>query len=471
MPSYRPLLALALAGAPWSAFAADPPTLEELAKRLDAIEQRLGAQAATPANGDAATVADLDQRLRVLERKLELQQEEAESKAATTPVVSLDEKGLAVRSASPGAFEVKLRGLVQGDGRFWIGDDEVPQNDTFLLRRVEPTLEGSWGSLLGFRLTAQLAGDSATINDAYVDLKFDPRATVRIGKTKTPLGLERLQSSGSTEQVELGFPSELAPGRDIGVQLQGQFPVGLSYAFGVYNGTADGRDGSTTNPDGDFDVVGRVFFEPWKNAANALSGLGFGIAASRGERHGSGSAFLPRYRTPGQVTFFGYRSDVTADGTQERWSPQAYFYDGPFGLLGEYIVSREEVVAGTGERAELENRAWQVSGGVVLTGEDASYQGVVRPDHPFTPGGPGWGALELVARYGRLEIDDDAFPLFADPLQAMAAARGWGLGLNWILTRNLKLTANYTRTAFEAAPGGTAREDEQVFFTRAQFSF
>lgn len=469
MPSFRPHYALALASVTWPAFAADPPTLEDLGRRLEAIEQRLGTSSA-PVDG-TASVADLDQRLRVLERKLELQADEAASKAATAPVVSLDEKGLAVRSAAPGAFELKLRGLVQGDGRFWIADDAQPQNDTFLLRRIEPTLEGSWGSLLGFRLTGQFAGDSATINDAYLDLKFDPRATVRIGKTKTPVGLERLQSSASTEQVELGFPSELAPGRDVGVQLQGQFPAGVSYALGMYNGTADGRDGQTTNPDGDFDVVGRVFFEPWKGAANALSGLGFGVAASRGERHGTGSAFLPRYRTPGQATFFGYRSDVAADGAQERWSPQAYYYNGPFGLLGEYIVSRQEVVAGTGERAELDNRAWQLSGGIVLTGEDASYQGVVRPDHPFTLAAPGWGALELVARYGRLEIDDDAFPLFADPMQAMAAARGWGLGLNWVLTRNLKLTANYTRTAFDAAPGVTAREDEQVVFTRAQFSF
>ena len=469
MPSIRPLLALALAGAPLSAFAADPPTLEELARRLAALEQRLAT--AAPEAGAGTTTADLDQRLRVLERKLELQSEEAAAKAATAPVVSLDDKGLAVRSAAPGAFELKLRGLVQGDGRFWIGDDQLPQNDTFLLRRVEPTLEGSWGPLLGFRLTAQLAGDSATINDAYVDLKFDPRATVRFGKTKTPLGLERLQSSGSTEQVELGFPSELAPGRDIGVQLQGQLPAGASYALGVYNGTVDGRDGQTTNPDGDFDVVGRVFLEPWKDAANALSGLGFGIAASRGERHGSGSNFLPRYRTPGQVTFFSYRNDVTADGEQERWSPQAYYYRGRFGLLGEYIVSRQQVTAGTGERATLAHRAWQLSGGVVLTGEDASYQGVVRPDHPFTLGGPGWGALELVARYGRLEIDDAAFPLFADPTQAMAAAHGWGIGLNWYLTRNFKLVANYTRTAFDAALGAPAREDEQAFFTRAQFSF
>ena len=113
------------------------------------------------------------------------------------------------------AFEVKFRGLVQGDGRMWFGDRDFPQNDTFLLRRVEPTIEGTWGSLVGFRLNAQFAGDSATINDAYIDLKFDPRATLRVGKAKTPVGLERLQSSSSTEAIELGFPSELAPGRDV----------------------------------------------------------------------------------------------------------------------------------------------------------------------------------------------------------------------------------------------------------------
>ena len=98
MPSIRPLLALALAGAPLSAFAADPPTLEELARRLAALEQRLAT--AAPEAGAGTTTADLDQRLRVLERKLELQSEEAAAKAATAPVVSLDDKGLAVRSAA-----------------------------------------------------------------------------------------------------------------------------------------------------------------------------------------------------------------------------------------------------------------------------------------------------------------------------------------------------------------------------------
>jgi phosphate-selective porin OprO/OprP len=471
---HRPLavsaLALALASIVVPAHAADPTNAELLA-RIVALEQRI---ATLEGNGTPATAAatDVDQRLRVVERQQELQAEADAAKVASTPTVSLGEKGLSVKSADS-AFEVKVRGLVQGDGRMWFGDDDFPQDDTFLLRRVEPTLEGTWGSLVGFRLNAQFAGDSATINDAYVDLKFDPRATLRIGKTKTPVGLERLQSSASTEAIELGFPSELAPGRDVGLQLQGEFASGTSYALGVYNGAPDGRDGATTNPDNDFEVAGRVFFDPWKNDANALSGLGFGIAASRGEKHGNGNSFLPRYRTPGQVQVFGYLGDVFADGEQTRVSPQAYYYNGRFGLLGEYIVSRQEVSAPARaiEATTLGNRAWQLLGGVVLTGEDASYRGVAKPAHPFTLGGPGWGAFELVARYGRLSIDDDAFPLFADPAKSVSAESGWGLGLNWYLTSNFKLVANYTQTSFDAALGAAPREDEKAFFTRAQFSF
>jgi phosphate-selective porin OprO/OprP len=327
---HRPLalsaLALALAATVAPARAADPSSAELLA-RIAALEQRI---AVLEGNRGAA---DVEQRLRVVERNQELQAEADATRAAAAPVASLGEKGLSVKSAD-NAFEVKFRGLVQGDGRMWFGDRDFPQNDTFLLRRVEPSIDGTWGSLVGFRLNAQFAGDSATINDAYVDQKFDPRATLRIGKTKVPVGLERLQSSSSTEAIELGFPSELAPGRDVGVQLQGDFKSGTSYVLGVYNGAPDGRDGATANPDDDFEVAGRIFFEPWKNDANALSGLGFGLAASTGGKHGNGNNFLPRYRTPGQVQVFSYLGDVNADGTQTRNSPLAFFYRSRFGLLG-----------------------------------------------------------------------------------------------------------------------------------------
>src|SRR5690606_19300104 len=350
-------------------------------------------------------------------------------------------------------------------------DDAVANNDTFLWRVLRPTLEGSWGDLVGFRLTPEFAGDGASIVDAWVDLKFSPAATLRLGKSTLPVGLERLQSSSALGFVERGLPSEIAPNRDIGVQLQGSVADSkLGYVLGVYNGAVDGRDSPTTNPDNDYEFAGRLFFEPWKGGDGALSGLGFGIGASSGDKHGSGNSFLPRYRTPGQATFFSYLATAAADGEHTRWSPQAYWYTGPAGVLGEYIRSRQDVVdTATGTRASLDHSAWQLTGSWVLTGEKASYRGV-KPNHPFARDG-GWGAFELVARYGELDVGDAAFPLFASATASASEATAWTLGLNWYLTGNLKLVANYAQADFDGGAPGADREDEKTFFTRAQFSF
>ena len=97
--------------------------------------------------------------------------------------------------------------------------------------------------------------------------------------------------------------------------------------------------------------------------------------------------------------------------------------------------------------------------------------GCARSDGAGT-GAAGWGALELVARYGELDVDDDAFPLFANPTASASQANAWSVGFNWYLTQNLKLVATYTRTTFEdGAAAGADREDENTLFTRAQLSF
>jgi phosphate-selective porin OprO/OprP len=461
-------LACALAGLPAWAQAA-PPTVQELQQRLEALERRLGA---TPQGGAPAGegLADLDQRLRVIERKLEIQDEERVAKAKETPVVAVNDKGVSFKSAD-GAYEIRLRGLLQGDARFYIDDNAVPQNDTFLIRTARPIIEGSLGKLVAFRLTPEFAGDSASIVDAYLDVRFDPAYTLRAGKFTSPVGLERLQSSAALADTERALPSELAPNRDIGVQLQGEVAAGtFTYALGVFNGTVDGRDAVTSNPDNEFEYAGRLFFEPFKNDASAWSGLGFGIGASVGDKHGVGNNFLPRYRTPGQVQFFNYRGTVAADGQNLRWSPQGYYYRNGFGFFGEYIVSRQEVALGA-QRADLENTAWQATASYVLTGEDAGYRGVTRPSRPVGKDN-GWGAWELVGRYGVLDVDDAAFPLFASADVAARRAEAWTFGVNWYLTSNLKLVFNYSQTRFDGgAIAGADREDEKAVFSRLQVAF
>jgi phosphate-selective porin OprO/OprP len=166
--------------------------------------------------------------------------------------------------------------------------------------------------------------------------------------------------------------------------------------------------------------------------------------------------------------------NVTSDGTLWRLSPQAYYYWGPFGLLGEYVVSSHDVrrdAGGAPTRARVQNTAWQVAASWFLTGEENGYKAVV-PKRNLDPANGGWGSLELAARVGQLDVDDDVFPLFADPKKSASGVFSWGVGLNWKLNRNIKLSLDYEDTDLDGAAGNPAPfKGEHVIFTRAQVAF
>jgi phosphate-selective porin OprO/OprP len=95
----------------------------------------------------------------------------------------------------------------------------------------------------------------------------------------------------------------------------------------------------------------------------------------------------------------------------------------------EQEVSRD---SSDGRRHDrLNHDAWQLALNYVLTGEDASYKGI-KPNAPFAPGSGNWGAWELVARIGQLNIDNDAFSggsdSFASPDSAISKATAWAPG-------------------------------------------
>lgn len=104
----------------------------------------------------------------------------------------------------------------------------------------------------------------------------------------------------------------------------------------------------------------------------------------------------------------------------------------------------------------------------MLTGEDASFAGIT-PDKPI--GSSGWGTWELAARYSWLELDDDNFPLYADPTDAVSEAKTWGIGVNWYLTKNLKAVLDYFQSDFDAFDGAADFSDEKAVLSRLQVSF
>lgn len=52
-----------------------------------------------------------------------------------------------------------------------------------------------------------------------------------------------------------------------------------------------------------------------------------------------------------------------------------------------------------------------------------------------------------------------------------AAARAWGVGVNWYLNQNVKFVVNYDRTTFDGGNAdGADRQRETAIFSRMQFA-
>ena len=125
----------------------------------------------------------------------------------------------------------------------------------------------------------------------------------------------------------------------------------------------------------------------------------------------------------------------------------------------------------------MQNKAWQLAAGYVLTGENSSYAGVVpATNFDFSKGT--WGAFEVAARFANLKIDGATFPTFASAATNARETTSFGLGLNWYLSKAVRVTFDYYQTKFDFATGAPAvptspalRQDEQSVITRFQVAF
>jgi phosphate-selective porin OprO/OprP len=393
----------------------------------------------------------------------------AEQKSADQPepaVVKAGADGFSIESGD-GSFVLRLRALVQADARFYFGNEQIGSGsgtvplsgaDDFLIRRARIELTGRLYEQFDFRLMPDFAPSTSTLLDAWLRWTVKPALQFQVGKIKLPVGLEREQTREFNFFNEFAYPTSLVPNRDTGLNVQGQVVGGaLSYYVGTYNGPSDGTS-LVDDTDESKTAVSRLFFTPSKGL---LRGLGIGIAASHGEQKGAPSP----YRTVGQQIFFQPRAAAVTDGTVSRVEPQLYWFRGPFGLMSEWVRSSHESRIGS-IREELEHTAWQVTVTWVLTGEDATFRGV-EPEHDVDPQKGIWGAWQLVARATELDVDDDAFPLLADPAVSSTKASTLGIGIHWMMNPQIRLTVDYNATDLT----GGSLDDEDAVIGRVQLRF
>ena len=353
----------------------------------------------------------------------------------------------------------------QADGRFSL-DDPLPITNTFTIRKARPTLSGRVAKHFDFKVMPDFGNGTATLLDAYFDIRFSSKFRVRSGKDKTPVGYELLQGDPYLLFPERTLASSLVPNRDVGFQVQGDLSPRLFYAGGVFNGVPDGSSSSTDiDANNAKDVAGRLVWQPFrstKTPAGAVNGLGFQIGGSTGNQAGT----LPSFRTSVGQTYFSYASGAAASGHRHRITPAAFYYYKSFGGFVEYVRSTQEV-SRSNSSYDVTNNGWGVTGSYVLTGEAASDRGV-RPGRAFDPSTGKWGALQLAARYSQLTVDPLAFTNGLAAATASRNASAFTVAANWYPAAFIKYYATFERTSFD---GGASRPTENVILFRTQVAF
>jgi len=432
--------------------------IDQLRQQLDQLQQKQKAdEAAAAASATSAANAAAN----------------ASNAFVSTPSnasVTADDHGFTIKSGD-GNFILNIGADFQVDNRsfFGVGSQTLP--DTALLRRARPVFQGTIYKYIDYFFRPDFGKGTVAVYDIYAELKYESRAKLRVGKFKTPIGLERLQSDDDTTFVERGLPSLLVPQRDIGFQLSGDIVTKrLGYQVGIFNGVADASlaDAAVSNHR---DVAARIFATPFAPDENhPLQGLGFGLGVTGGNVDGEA---LPSYSTFGQNIFFTFASGVTEAGHRTRLQPQLYYYLKGFGLLSEYGKNEEGLQKGT-FRTDMGLRAWQVETSYILTGEKKGF-GPATPRHVFDPKNGGWGEWELAFRIGGFNTDRQMFADgFASATTSPREAHERVAALNWYLNRLFKISVDYGNTDFGGgntiALGGN-KPEEKVVTIRFQINF
>lgn len=452
--------------------AAAPEISPELAQRLD----------------------EIDQRSRIVDRKLELIEEAAIAKKKEAPTFYADDKGFGLSSADK-AFDLKIKALLQIDGRrFFDADPALQDKDTFLPRRVRPTLEGTLLGLVDYRITPDFGNGQTQLLDAYLDAHPAPWLRLRVGKMKPPIGLERLQADQNVALPERALDANLTSQRDVGVQLWGEIAnAALRYEIGIYNGDPDNTVLDLDNNHAKT-YIGRIFVRPFQlGGLGWLGDLGVGFAGETGNEKGSAAVtngaasntWLPTFRSAGQNTIFSYLSSTTdtnltvfAFKRHTRLNPELYYYNGPLGVLFDFVHEYQEVQKGA-ELGSVNNDSAHVTASWVIGGTN-TFDGV-KPFKVAEWATKQVGAVEIAARWGWLNVDNAAFQgtTLANPATSVSAAQEWDVGVNWWLNRNIRATGAWMQTSFTGGNSTgsgasrviTDRATEKVLVGRLQINF
>ncbi|WP_411834787.1 OprO/OprP family phosphate-selective porin [Pseudoxanthomonas mexicana] len=278
---------------------------------------------------------------------------------------------------------------------------------------------------------------------------------LRVGHMKLPLGFEGNTSTRAGSFIESALPTQaFYQNRRSGIDWAYERDRYIANLGWFFESDLQGNNPGDT-------AAARLAWTPAKQASQVLH---LGVSASRerpdSEVNGLGATVHPsaRWRARPEAALTDVR--LVDSGTLgrvdriDRMGLEALWIHGPWSLQGEYL--RQKTTREAGLSSYSADGAYLFASWMA-TGESRSYSGgnVGNPK----PRGK-YGALELLARYSRIDLDSDGI--------AGGREHNWTLGANWYLAQNFRFQANYVRTD---ARRGALSADPSVFELRAQLHF
>ncbi|WAT14457.1 OprO/OprP family phosphate-selective porin [Xanthomonas fragariae] len=352
--------------------------------------------------------------------------------------------------------ELGVFGTFAYDDNNFYNDDRLEDRTDFRRKELGATIKkkGVYDAMVNFDFESKLWLDVFFRVETKALLGQD-YGRVRLGYMKVPVGLEAVQSSRVGSFMEQSLPVQAVyQGRRTGMEwtLERQEYLLQAGAYG-------GKDLQGDNP-GTTQAVHAVW-TPIKAEGEVLHlGIAGSVENPRGFSDGRGVSFSPRVRLRARpeagltdVRLIDTGTIVDVDHVA-RTGLEAIWIHGPFSLQSEAL--RAEVARNEGLPHFIAQGQY-VYGTWTLTGESRTYAsglpGNIKPAHDY-------GAVELTARYSRLNLEDNNVH--------GGRQHNTTIGANWYLTSHFKFQANYSWV--DASRNGV-HETPHVMELRAQVQF
>ncbi|HEV3341463.1 MAG TPA: porin [Pirellulales bacterium] len=368
------------------------------------------------------------------------------------------------KSADDEGFEHNVFGRIQADTvTFGQGASNIKQvghapNGTDF-RRARIGVQGTGYDVYFYRFEVdfsqldQVVAQVPRITDAYAEIRqLGYAGTLRMGEFRVPFSSERLMSANDLTFIERGLPQAFNPARQLGLMLFNSTPNYLASYYSALQTFQATDEGEQFGKAGRFDFTQRFVFLPWYDEPSKGRYL-FHFGGAYQYQNARNNAVKYSTTPEATLTYFTTKnlipnfittpSIITRD--VQIAQVEASTVLGPLSFQGEYYATWVDPTA-TG-RPFFFHGAY-VYASYFLTGEHRVYsrdQGYYTSVTPFTnffrvKGSDGKivqgsGAWEIAARFSSMNLSDKSIQ--GGRLNDVT------LGVNWYLTRQMKVMANY----------------------------